>query len=788
MSNVVELYTSHNNLNTLQINTRNYVSYEGTLFELNIKANFKPSEFNTLKTKYFRNAWLTYSLEYFNTDADTLDKTELNYARLLATFRRINLDFYKLNNAPLTLSSYPMIDEMDNFKIFDSLFEKYYTKFDPHNENNKKLRGDFYKRAKMLTLKLWMSGYGLLPGLTEKCIDDSLIDKLLNFMQENNIRNLGKFLRYISFVLSREDDSPVTKQCILRESTEVFEREMKKWDKIKTKENSILWSSFRNFLLNHYYKRTSGILLYEYKDSNREIKRVTYPEIKISTFVNYSIGLRNMLSELESMNISTIEDALNHGILEVLAETRDEFEKTKYSTMKIAIKQFVDLYIKDNNLNLNIERIVPTEISRRDTTYGQILNVSDVVSLIDILSDDTSSFYDDISLADFRCRYVCLLQLSTGQRLSEILCLSYDCIKTNKNNESFLDIHKTKVGNGNVVPATTDVIRYVESLRKVAPEDELLFSTDFYPYLDNLKMKRLIANKFNDGPLSKEAVNNFLKRIQKHLWGEDLSHKDKVFTSHDFRRMKATYMNWCGYDSEAISKQLGQSNINSQLPYLQTKPIEHQEIFANIYEKGLYSDLYQENENGDILINQVAVINKAGEIASVDSYDSLIKSILSSINDANEISIPNVDITALEPTGFPIGIFSCSASNMIHCTKSKITCFSCIYYNPDEDSLDNHKTELFRYLILSQNQSKTLKITKDIVLKRMMTEKITFINESIEKSFNKLFSKFNLNEKEIVKIKNELEKKSKSYLRKYGKINPSPTFKDALKYLQEGKI
>ena len=125
---------------------------------------------------------------------------------------------------------------------------------------------------------------------------------------------------------------------------------------------------------------------------------------------------------------------------------------------------------------------------------------------------------------------------------------------------------------------------------------------------------------------------------------------------------------------------------------------------------------------------------------------------------------------------------------MVHCTKLKIDCFSCDYYAPDEDSLDNHKTELFRYLVLSQNQSKTLGKTKDIVLKRMLTEKVTFINESIEKAFNKLFSKFNLNEKEIVKIKDELEKKSKSYLRNYGKRNPSPTFKEALKYLQGGKI
>ena len=731
MSNVVELYTTYNVLDTSPRDTSSYANYDGTLFELNTRENFKPSEFNSLYTKSFRKNWINYNLEYFENDFDTLDKPERNYARLLAIFRRINLDFYVQNGQPINLKFYPMIDEIDNFKVFDGLFKKYYEKFDPHNANNKKLKDDFYKRAKVLTLKLWMNGYGLLPGLTDRCINDSLIDELLNFMQENNIRNLGKFLRFISFALLREEESPVTKLCVLRESTDVFEREMKKWDNIKNKENTALWSLFREFLLSHYYKRISGPLLYEYKNKDGKIIRETYKTITVSTYVNYSIGLRNMLSELESINVKTIEDALNYGILDVLSETINEYEKTKYTTMKSVTKLFVELYIKDNNLDLNIDRIAPASITRRNTTYGQILNVSDVVSLIDVLLDDTSSFYDNITLGDFRCRYICLLMLSTGQRLSEILCLSYDCIRKNKNGDSFLNLHKVKVGDGNIVPATNDVIRFVEKLREVAPEDELYFSTDLYPYLDDLTMKRLVANKFNDGPMSKTAVNNFLRRIQEYLWGKDLSHKDKIFTSHDFRRMRATYMSWCGYDSGAIAKQLGQSNINSQLPYLQTKPIEHQEIFADIYEEGVYSDLYHVDNNGDVLVNKVAVINKAGEISSTNSYDTLIKSILSGINNANEISIDKVDITALEPTGFPTGIFSCSASNMVHCTKSRIACFHCDYYAPDEDSLDNHKTELLRYLILSQYQSKTLKTTKDIVLKRMLTEKISFINVGV---------------------------------------------------------
>ena len=299
MSNVVELYTTYNVLDTSPRDTSSYANYDGTLFELNTRENFKPSEFNSLYTKSFRKNWINYNLEYFENDFDTLDKPERNYARLLAIFRRINLDFYVQNGQPINLKFYPMIDEIDNFKVFDGLFKKYYEKFDPHNANNKKLKDDFYKRAKVLTLKLWMNGYGLLPGLTDRCINDSLIDELLNFMQENNIRNLGKFLRFISFALLREEESPVTKLCVLRESTDVFEREMKKWDNIKNKENTALWSLFREFLLSHYYKRISGPLLYEYKNKDGKIIRETYKTITVSTYVNYSIGLRNMLSELD---------------------------------------------------------------------------------------------------------------------------------------------------------------------------------------------------------------------------------------------------------------------------------------------------------------------------------------------------------------------------------------------------------------------------------------------------------------------------------------------------------
>ena len=147
-----------------------------------------------------------------------------------------------------------------------------------------------------------------------------------------------------------------------------------------------------------------------------------------------------------------------------------------------------------------------------------------------------------------------------------------------------------------------------------------------------------------------------------------------------------------------------------------------------------------------------------------------------------------MDINNLELTGFPVGLFSCSASAIVICSNSPIKCFNCDHYTPDIDSLDNHKIELFRYMILAKNQVNSLKKTKDIVLKSMLSEKNKYIEHSIKESFDKLFTKFNLVESDVTLIKLDLEKKLKLYSKKYLKINPLPTFMQAKNFLERGEL
>lgn len=764
---------------------QDFAIYNEVKIQLNTQRNFNRGEFDALYNKSFRNDWIDSNIKSF-INLDNLDKSEGRYSRLLAFYRRIDLDFFENISAPMRIASFPL-DIIDNFKVYDELFERYYDSFTPYDCNNKRLKENFKKESLTFTFRLWLAGYGILPGFTKNHITDELISDLFEFTKTRPpVGTLIKYIRFISFALSQEDNSPVTEVFKIRETTSLLDREIQKWDKVIGK--SALGETFKKFTLEQIYPRINGPMLHEYRNSKGELVRITENQISPGSFTNYSGGLRDMFLELQKLNIDSVEGALNGGILDVLSSTRDSFGTTKYGMIKSTTKSWVKWYIAENNLDLNIHRIIPPANKRNNTAYGKILNISDTVELIDILLNDSSPFYENSTVIDYRCRYIALLMLSSGQRISAVSCLSYDCLKKNKNGELRLVFHKTKTGDGYDVPATQDIVKYVNKLREHAPKLEICFPSKIYPYADDLTIKRLVANKFDNGPISDSTVNRFLRKVQTYLWGPDFEkYKDKVFTCHDFRRMKATYMNWSGYSNQDIQKQLGQSDINSQLPYLQTKPPEHQEAFSNIYKQGVYKI----DDSGNVLINKNRVFNKAVELSEDsdnESHKLLIKSILKSIKNADELSIKSVDTTVLEPTGFPIGIYSCSASQLVNCGKSPIHCFGCDSYVPDDDSLDSHKVELFRYMILSAYHSKSIKSTKDMIVKDVVSKKIMTINESIDKAFNNLFTKFNLDQKEIDKIKSELESKVKSYSRKYMKSKPSPTFKEAKKYLDEGAL
>lgn len=762
-----------------------YVDIDGTLFRINIPYNFNRLEFDALpgSGKAYLVGWTTYAPSYFE-DTSSLNKNELAYARRLAFFRRIDLDLIELLSAPLNVDSYPM-SQVKNFIVFDELFERYYGDFDKINKNNNKLKSNFKKQCDSFVLKLWLSGYGLFPDFTHKHITDEFLAEMVLKLKGRKT-NVKKVLRFLSFILLQEKDSPVNNICKLQESTPLVDRELGKWSK-ELYDNFEIGIEFQNFVMSTMLSRTEKPVLLKYKDKNNKEIRETLSKIALNTFVTYSGSLRNMFIYLKEIGCYTIQDALDGGIRDVLANKYKVLKKTTYDNMKIVTKMWLDFYIKSNNLDLNINRIIIPNMSNRDTQYGQVLNYADVTIFVDALLNDNLPFYENLKLVDYRSRYMALLLLSSGQRYAEISRLKYDCLKTDKTGRLHLVIHKTKTTDGNLILASPDIIDYVKKLRAVAPKRELHFSSKDSKIGDDETVKRLIANKYDDGPLENGSFNDFLFRLQKYIWGESLEKKDNIFTAHDFRRIRAVYMSLSGYSSEDIKQQLGQTSLSSQIPYLQTKPAEHQKHFEEIYKKGIYKI----DDNDDVLINSNEVYNKAKDLIVENSYQhkNLVESILSGIKSVDDITIKSADVTSLEPTGFPIGLYACSAGLIVNCNKSPIKCFSCKNYVPDIDSLDDHKVEIFRYLLLSKNQSKALKNSKkDMVVQNIVGRKIAEIDKSIDNAFAELFGKFKMDSEDTQAIRKDLEEKASKYMRKYGKTNPLPSFKDAKAYLEGGKI
>lgn len=768
--------TSLNMLHKIdQIDLINWTELNGVPFELNVSKNFTRRQMDALDIADIRYKLLKYPVDYFS-DLAELSIPERTFARQLAFYRRISFPIELSLRQNFPIERYPL-DTLKNFEVLKTLFERYYEKYDKSN-NAVRMKSKTYMSFRGFTLKLWMSGYGLLPGLTTNHITDEFINNLLEIHATKRVYTLTKFCRFITFALSQEEESPVSEVCRLKTLTPLKDREIGKWSKLAEKYSSQVILELERFTFENIYPRTIQNTLHEYYDHSGTLQRTTYNKIAVGSFVSISGGLRKSAIFLHEMKITSIDDALNGGIFNMLVDMVSSETDSVQQNVKISIKHWVQWYICEKNLDYNINKIVPISVKQKPTTFGRVLNYGDMIRLVDALLDNDCPFYQNQTLMDYRCRYICLLMLSSGQRVSEICGLPYDCIKTDNRDCTFLVLPRTKTGNGNVVEATPDILEYVGNLREKAPSLPILFSSQLHKTGDDLKILRLSSDKFETGPILGPTVNNFLHRLQEFII-DDTTTKTLTHSSHDFRRMRAVYMKLLNRSSEDIQDQLGQQDIRSQLPYLQTKPLEHQKYFEEIYKEGVYA------QSEDELIDTVSARTSRLRYTKADDYSPLLKGLVDSIEIADDFQVPAADTSSLSPIGFPIGIYSCNATAMTNCNASPIICFSCDSYTPDKNSLLDHTIEIFRYIVLNLVQQKMLKSTKEQLNKLILTDKIRRISNNIDEAFDKLFIKFNIDTKEANALKETLQKKSEKYFKQYGKVSPAPSFKEAKKYLEE---
>ena len=133
-------------------------------------------------------------------------------------------------------------------------------------------------------------------------------------------------------------------------------------------------------------------------------------------------------------------------------------------------------------------------------------------------------------------------------------------------------------------------------------------------------------------------------------------------------------------------------------------------------------------------------------------------------------------------------VSSCTATMLTNCGHTELHCFKCPHYKPEIDSLEDHKTEIFRYMLLVLYQDKSVKKIKDELEKEVIKFRSSELNSLIDECFTNLFYKFDLESSEITKIKNDLSTKAEAYIKKYIKKNPNPSFMQSKNFLLVGDI
>ena len=250
--------------------------------------------------------------------------------------------------------------------------------------------------------------------------------------------------------------------------------------------------------------------------------------------------------------------------------------------------------------------------------------------------------------------------------------------------------------------------------------------------------------------------------------------------------MNAVYMKMKGKSSEDIQEQLGQLDISSQLPYLETKPPEIQSYFRKIAEEGIWSHLSSKAEDGVSLQQVLKRSQKQGVTLDItESAKTFIEDIIEQVEIQKRKLPLNTDKQPVS-TGFPMRTHNCLATEIVNCGHTELHCFSCKRYLPDSDKLEEHKAEVFRYILLlahNDDKGKQNKLERDLIVIRSEN-----IKNLLDETFQNLFKKFKLFPKEIKAIEKDLYLKAKTYYRKHKKDKPTLTYQEALLYLRTGVI
>ncbi|MFJ8115197.1 hypothetical protein EXW28_07715 [Bacillus mycoides] len=768
----------------IQHQNQNVLFVSNTPIELGVKRHFNSLERTILNKKIYIDSLFDIPIDYY-TNFKILTRQEISYAYKLAFFQRIQLSLDDTLRSPVSANHYP-IDQLDNFTKLDDLFEKHFNSFDVINSKLPNYKKRFKKLVLQTVFKLWLSGYGILQGYSLKTVSNNEIEHL---MHKNK-----KLARFLATILIDEPLSQITFIPDTYERISVLDSEKVKWTNFRQKNNYEITQELFDFTFKVLQGKANGGYILTYSNSTGALRRKFFSKIRWGTFRAYSSALLTFTELLLKKNCYSIEQAISGSIIDTLSSQQyHHLQNNIQKNIRINLRTWLEYYTKTNVIALNIDRIIPMSVSNKERSYGKTLHFGSVHSLISTLLDDQSNVFDENKLFDLRARRACLIQLATGKRISEVLTLKKQCLKTDSEGNVYIHFHKTKNGVPHTLPATKDIIHWVQQLQIVAPNKKIQISSEEYTFGDDEADYRLIANIHNDGPLVPSSINKFLKKIQKKLWSNINSYQ--YYSSHDLRRMTAVYMKIKGKSKADIQEQLGQLNINSQHTYLETKPPEIQKHFKEIAEDGIWNHLVelpkelQENVQFETEVHLEQTLQRAQKqnltLKSKESAQQFLEEIISKV-DIQTKKLPNNSSKQPTSTGFPIRTNNCLATEIVNCGHTELHCFSCKRYLPDSNKLDEHKAEILRYILLlfhNEELAKKNKLEREIIVLRSKD-----IKNLLNETFQYLFKKFNLNLKETKSIEQNLYSMAKKYYRKYKKEKPTLSYGEALIFLRSGVI
>ncbi|OCS87816.1 tyrosine-type recombinase/integrase [Caryophanon tenue] len=738
------------------------VLYRGVEFELFIETHFNQEQREIFRTTKLGKDIFNKDLHYF-TDINSLSKSEKTYAYKLALMGRIQLD-KQFQSSPINYKLYPL-EILPNFKLAYKLFEDYIDDFAMGNLENK---DNFRKLYLNELLKLWMRGFGLIPGIHKKFITDNEIQYLYSF------KNKRRIARFIAFILLNSDSSPVTttpdKQVQLLPSDESEEN---KWSALTALYDSSLNRDLYNYL--EWTKlRVDNTASLKILNHNGDLETITFKKMSWGNYNMISSTLRKVVPLLFKHQIFYSNDLIGGTLLNFYnSEDFQNLSENLKDNIRNNIRAYIKYYIITNSIyDINIDRVAPKKMTNKKTMYGENINFGETQILIDALLNDSNECIDEKDITQAKCRRAILLQMTTGARIHEILLLTKDCITTNNQGEKFIHFHKTKNKSEFYVKMDSNMFEWINELIQITPNiplevNSINVSTTFG---DDLKKVRLFPNKDCTNILLPGTINRFLLRLEKRL-------KLKThFSSHSSRKIHALYLKMIGKEKVDIQHALNQRDIDSQLPYLATKSKKVVNDLKKVSLEGVWSNLttYQEDES-TIPLNQVIERSIKFQTTSSQKQEAnlLVEKIVTKVKQELNQLPSNENIT--QPTGMPMYTHNCTATVVVNCGHTELDCFSCNKYLPDQDKLKEHKAEILRYMVLILFYKDNLK--KNKLEKEFISMNIKDIEEKLKKTFFTLFSKFNLRQKEGNEIEKNLDKIAKTYY----KTNKIPlSFSEAL--------